>query len=360
MKNKKVYLTLQNGKVFCGERFGANGKAFGELVFSTGMVGYMETLTDPSNYGKIIVQTFPLIGNYGVINSDVESDKAQVSAYVVRELCSTPSNFRCEGELNEYLKAQNVVGISGVDTRELTKILREEGAMNACISDKKLTQEEIDALAFYKETDVINAITPKTKMQYGDENAKYTLAFWNFGSKKSTLQRFVDEGYKVISLPAYTTAEEILSLNVDGVVLSDGAGDPKDNAILIEEVKKLVGKKPIFAIGLGHQLLALSLGADTKKQKHGHRGSNQPVKCLRCGRVYISTQNHGYVVANESIKQGELKFVNVNDNTCEGIDYDGLNAFGVQFMPESCDVGNVVNPLYKKFLTMIEKENENA
>lgn len=360
MKKNKVYLTLQNGKTFIGERFGSNGDAQGELVFSTGMVGYVETLTDPVNYGQIVVQTFPLIGNYGVMTADVESEKAHVAAYVVREVCDKPSNFRCETTLDEYLKKEGVVGVYGVDTRQLTKILREEGVMNARISNKPLTEEEIKALATYSVQGAVQAVAPKTRTEYGDVNATYTVAYWNFGAKNSSLNAFVEQGYKVISMPANASAEEILSSGADGIVIGDGPGDPKENTAIIEEVKKVLGKKPVFGIGLGHQLVALALGGNTIKQKYGHRGGNQPVKCVNCGRVYISTQNHGYAVVADSVPQAKVSFINVNDNTCEGLEYEELHAFTVQFMPESCNAGNTENPLYKKFFAMMQKEKENA
>ena len=359
MKQKKVYLTLQNGKVFQGYAFGADGEAVGELVFSTGMVGYIETLTDPSNYGKIVVQTFPLIGNYGMISSDVESDRAWVSAYVVREICDEPSNFRMEGELDSYLKEQGIVGIYGVDTRELTKILREEGTMNAFISEAPVMDVEV-ALRSNVLENAVETVSSKEKAFYEAENAQYTVALWNVGAKQSTIRNLLAQGCNVLSVPANVTAEELLSIGVHGVVISDGPGDPKENTAIIQEIQKIMGKIPVFAIGLGHQLVALAMGADTAKQKYGHRGSNQPVKCVDCGKVYISTQNHGYEVVSESIKQGRVKFVNVNDGSCEGIEYKELNALTVQFTPEACSIGNPVNPLYKKFFAMMEKEKENA
>lgn len=357
---KKVYLTLQNGDVFQGYSIGVEGEATGELVFSTGMVGYIETLTDPSNYGQIVVQTFPLIGNYGVIGSDVESDKTWVSAYVVREICDEPSNFRAEGTLNDYLKKQGVIGICGVDTRQITKILRENGTMNARISAKPLTQAEIEQIGEYTIRDAVKTVAPTQKITYGDEHANYTVAFWNFGSKYSTVKGFTEKNCKVVSVPATATAEEILSLDPDGVVLGDGPGDPAENKDIIREVEKLLGKKPVYGVGLGHQLVALALGAKTEKQKYGHRGGNQPVKCLKSGKVYISTQNHGYDVISSSVKQGAIRFVNVNDNSCEGIDYDELNAFTTQFSPDCCGVGYEENPLYDKFFAMMDKEKENA
>ena len=360
MKRKKVYLTLQNGDVFQGYRFGADGEVTGELVFSTNMVGYVETLTDPSNYGQIFIQTFPLIGNYGVMRCDAESKKAWLSAYIVREKCDNPSNFRMEGDLDSYLKEQGVVGIYGVDTRQLTKILRENGVMNARVSDKPLSDiEEYDDLTEFCIKDAVKTVAPTEKETFGDEKAKYTVALWNFGAKKSTIDNLTAQNCRVISMPAYSTAAEILATGADGVVLADGPGDPEENAAIVEEVKKLLGKKPVFGIGLGHQLVAMALGAETMKQKYGHHG-NQPVKCQKCGRVYISSQNHDYTVMTDTIKQSKISFVNVNDGTCEGLDYDELNAFTVQFVPESCNHGNVENPLYKKFFAMMEKEKENA
>lgn len=360
MKKKKVYLTLQNGEVFQGYRFGNEGEITGELVFSTGMVGYVETLTDPSNYGQIVIQTFPLIGNYGVNENDAESEKAWVSAYVVREYCDIPSNFRSEGTLEAYLKKQGVIGIYGVDTRQLTKILRENGVMNARVSDKPLSAEEVEKIAEYAITDAVKTVAPTDKKEYGAEGAEYTIALWNFGAKKSTIENLVSRGCRVVSMPWSSSAEEILALGADGIVVSDGPGDPEENATVIAEVKKLLGKTPVFGMGLGHQLVAIALGAETAKQKYGHRGGNQPVKCTKCDRVYISAQNHGYEVIADTVKAGAIKFVNVNDGSCEGIDYDDINAFTVQFAPECCDLGNTENPLYKKFFALMKKEKDNA
>ncbi|MBQ8428739.1 MAG: carbamoyl phosphate synthase small subunit [Clostridia bacterium] len=360
MKKKKVYLTLQNGEVFQGYAFGAEGEITGELVFSTGMVGYIETLTDPANYGQIVVQTFPLIGNYGMIHSDVESNRAWVSAYVVREICELPSNFRTEDTVENYLKEQNVIGIYGVDTRQLTKILRENGTMNARVSTKPLSKEDMQVLGAYSVEKAVQTVAPTTQTTYGDNNAQYTVAFWNFGTRMSAIRRFTEKGCKVISMPARATAEEILALNTDGIVLGDGPGDPMENQAIIAEVKKVLGKKPVYGVGLGHQLVALACDAKTQKQKYGHRGGNQPVKCVKCGKVYISTQNHGYEVVNDTVIQGKISFVNVNDNSCEGIEYEDLNAFTTQFEPEACGIGYVENPLYNKFFAMMEKEKENA
>ena len=360
MKEQKVYLTLQNGRVFQGYAFGADGDVTGELVFNTGMVGYIESLSDPSNYGQILVQTFPLIGNYGMVYSDVESEKAWVSAYVVREICDKPSNFRMEGKLESYVKAQGVVGIYGVDTREITKILREEGAMNARITRRPLSQDEIAELQCHEIKNAVAAVSPKEQKVYGNENAKYRVALWNFGAKNSTINAFVAQDCQVLSLPATTTAEEIAGLDVDGVVLSDGPGNPEENVEYIAQLRAFVGKKPVLALGLGHQMLAIALGAKTKKEKYGHRGSNQPIKCVENERVYVSTQNHGYTVIKESVTQGVVSFINVNDGSCEGIEYAELNAIGVQFLPDSCGVGHTDSPVYDKFFALMKKEKENA
>ncbi len=359
MEKKKVYLTLQNGKALQGYAFGAEGDITGELTFSTGMVGYLETLTDPANYGQIVVQTFPLIGNYGVMQSDLESDRAWVSAYVVREICDEPSNFRMEGKLEDYLKAQGVVGICGVDTRELTKILRTEGAMNARISERPLTDEEIKALASAEEKTLATVFEKQKKGYFAAENAKYTVALWDLGAKNGTVANLNAQGCNVVLMPASTTADELLSLEVDGVVIAGGPGDPKEYTLAIQELKKLLGRKPVFGLELGHLLVALALGGDTKKHKYGHRGSNQPVKCQKCGRVYITAQNHGYEIAGNP-PQGEISFVNVNDGSREGVDYEAINACTVQFAPEACGIGVEINPVYEKFFAMMQKEKENA
>ena len=359
MKKKKVYVTLQNGDEFQGYRFGADGEAMGEMIFSTGMVGYVETLTDPSNYGKIVVQTFPLIGNYGVAHCDAESEKAWVSAYIVREKCDVPSNFRSEETLEAYLKEQGVIGIYGIDTRQLTKVLREDGEMNAYISDKPLAEKWEDLLEFELK-DSVKAVAPTKTEVYGDENAEYTVALWNFGAKKSTINSLLAQGYKVISMPAFSTAEEILATGANGIVLSDGPGDPEENTQAIAEIKKVLGKKPVFGIGLGHQLVALAFGAETMRQKYGHHGGNQPVKHVKTGKVYISSQNHSYTVIPESVKTGEISFIGVNDNSCEGIDYADIKALTVQFVPETCVAGTTENILYAQFFAWMKKEKENA
>lgn len=359
MKEEKVYLTLQNGQVFEGKRFGAKGDVIGELVFTTGMTGYIETLTDPSYYGQIVIQTFPLIGNYGMILSDRESKKPYLSGYIVREYCKEPSNFRCEKKIDEYLKEQNVVGIYGIDTRELTKTVREAGVMNAVISSKPV--KDVAAIAKYSIVDAVKKCTCAQVRTYGEENAKRTVVLWDFGAKENIVRELVRRDCRVLRVPAYYTAEQILALHPDGVMLTNGPGDPAENTEIIENIRKLAGKLPIFGICLGHQLFALAMGGKTKKMKYGHRGANQPVKELKTGTVYISSQNHGYEVIADSVKGvGEISFINANDNTCEGVEYPDLNAFTVQFHPEACAGPLDARDLFDKFMAMMDGGKKNA
>ena len=351
MKKSKVYLTLQNGKVFEGYAFGKKGAAIGELVFNTSVVGYHKTLTDPAYYGQIVVQTFPMIGNYGVISSEFEGEMPRLSAYIVREICDAPSNFRAEETLGASLERAGIVGIYGVDTRELTRIIRETGVMNAYISEKPL--KDFSLLNAYEIKNAVQAVTGKREM-LGEECAKYSLAFLDYGCKNSQASLFTEYGCKVYRLPATTTASEVLALDVDGVVLSEGPGDPAENGEMIKEIQSLLGKKPIFAVGLGYQMLALALGARTVKMKYGHRGGNQPVKYLASGRVYASSQNHGYEVLSETVKNGEIVFLNVNDGGVEGIFYDDLKAVGVQFDPITCSAAGESNFLVEKFIAYLQ------
>lgn len=359
MNGEKVYLTLQNGKVFEGKRFGARGDVLGELVFTTGMTGYIETLTDPSYYGQIVIQTFPLIGNYGMILSDRESKRPYLSGYIVREYCEHPSNFRCEEKIDDYLKEQNVVGIYGIDTRELTKTVREAGVMNAIISSRPVS--DLSAVAAFSIRDAVKNCTCPEVKYYETENAKRTVVLWDFGAKENIVRELVKRGNRVIRVPAFYTAEQILELKPDGVMLTNGPGDPAENTEIIAEIRKLAGKLPIFGICLGHQLFALAMGGKTKKMKYGHRGANQPVKELATGTVYISSQNHGYEVIADSVKNvGRLSFINANDNTCEGVEYPDYNAFTVQFHPEACAGPLDARDLFDKFMAMMDGGKTNA
>ena len=357
MKSNKVYLTLQNGKQFVGEQFGATGETVGELVFTTGMTGYIETLTDPSYYGQIVTQTFPLIGNYGMIETDGESKKPWVSAYIVREKCDQPSNFRCEGTLDDYLKKHNIIGIYGIDTRELTKIVRETGVMNAAIT--RAPVKDFSRINDYRIKGAVEAVTCRELEYMGDPNG-IRVAVWDFGAKENIMRELAKRGCYCIKVPAFYTAEQILSLNPQGLMLTNGPGDPTENEDIIKNLRKLAGKLPIFGICLGHQLFALAMGGKTKKMKYGHRGSNQPVKNLDTGRVYISSQNHGYEVISSSLSFGKLSFINANDGTCEGFEYPDINAYTVQFHPEACGGSHDASFLFDKFIRIMKEGKYNA
>ncbi len=353
-----VYLTLQNGTRFMGKRFGADGDVLGELVFTTGMTGYIETLTDPSYYGQIVIQTFPLIGNYGVIPSDCESKKPWVSAYIVREKCDMPSNFRCELTLDEYLKKSGIVGVYGIDTRELTKIVREAGVMNAVISSKPV--KDFEKLESFSVKNAVKSVSC-TQVEYFGSPDGLKVAVWDFGAKDNITRELVKRGCYCIKVPASYTAEQILALEPQGLMLTNGPGDPSENFEIIKNLKKLAGKLPIFGICLGHQLFALAMGGKTVKMKYGHRGSNQPVKNVKNGRVYISSQNHGYEVLSSSlVGRGELSYINANDQTCEGFNYPALNAFTVQFHPEACGGPRDCAFLFDKFIKNVREGKYNA
>lgn len=353
MENK-IYICLADGTVFEGKSFGATGEVLGELVFTTGMGGYIETLTDPSYFGQIVMQTFPLIGNYGFIDEDKESEKSAVSAYIVREYCEAPSNFRCGTTLDEYLKANNIVGVYDVDTREITKIIREHGVMNAVITANPDTVD-YDKIKAFTICDAVKSVSADRPYMSASDEHKYNVVLIDYGTKKNIVRELNKRGCNVAVVPYDTKADDILSLNPDGIMLSNGPGDPEENTDAIEELKKLVGKKPIFAICLGHQLLALSQGAETTKLKYGHRGVNQPVKNLETGRTFISSQNHGYAVVNDSVEAvgGKISYINANDGTCEGVDYTDRQAFSVQFHPEACSGPHDTRFIFDKFISMM-------
>lgn len=352
--DNKVYICLANGDIFEGKSFGAKGEVLGELVFTTGMGGYIETLTEPSYYGQIVMQTFPLIGNYGFIEEDQESEKSAVSAYIVREYCKEPSNFRCGYTLEKYLENNNIVGVYDVDTREITKTIREYGVMNAVITDDP-DKVDMEKLKAYRVTDAVKSVScAKPYMSASDEH-KYNVVLIDYGTKKNIVRELNKRGCNVAVVPHDTKAQDILALDPDGIMLSNGPGDPEENTEAISELAKLVGKKPIFAICLGHQLLALALGASTTKLKYGHRGVNQPVKNLETGRTFISSQNHGYAVVNESVENigGKISYINANDGTCEGVDYPDKSAFSVQFHPEACSGPHDTRFIFDKFTDMM-------
>jgi carbamoyl-phosphate synthase small subunit len=353
---KNAYLVLQDGQVFQGTRFGADGTAVGELVFTTGMCGYLETLTDPSYYGQIVMQTYPLIGNYGVIEEDFEG-KCCVRGYVVREWCGTPSNFRTQEDLDSYLKRQDIVALCGVDTRELTRIIREHGVMNAVICDE--IPEDLGAVTGYAVTKAVASVTRSSVAVYPaltEERCRVSLL--DYGAKRNIIRSLQQRGCTVTVLPASVTAEEVLAGEPDGVMLSNGPGDPEENEFQIAQIRELLGKVPIFGICLGHQLTALAVGGSTYKLKYGHRGVNQPVRDLAGTRTFITSQNHGYAVDADSVSCGKLRYVNANDGTCEGIDYPDLRAFTVQFHPEACSGPKDTSFLFDRFVEMMTKGGE--
>ena len=350
-----AYLVLSNGRVFQGARIGAPGDSVGELVFTTGMVGYPETLTDPSYAGQIVMQTFPLIGNYGMIESDFEG-KSAVRGYVVRECCDHPSNFRTDYDLDTFLKRNGICGLCGVDTRELTRIIREEGVMNAVICDE--IPADLSAVQSYAVRGVVAEVSctvPRVYPAEGTERFRVTLI--DYGAKRNIIRSLCARGCTVTVVPQGTTAAEILAAHPDGVMLSNGPGDPAENTACIAEIAQLIGQVPVFGICLGHQLAALAMGAQTTKLKYGHRGANQPVREVNGTRTYITSQNHGYAVVSGSLAGiGELLYVNANDGSCEGIVYPGRQCFTVQFHPEACAGPRDTAFLFDRFLDMMGGE----
>ena len=358
----KAFLILEDGTVFTGISIGSTREVISEIVFNTSMTGYLEILTDPSYAGQAVVMTYPLIGNYGICREDMESLKPWPDGYIVREVSRIPSNFRSEETIQNFLLKYDIPGICGVDTRALTRILREKGTMNGMITtdENYNLKEVIKKIKEYTCTGVVKKVTCKEKKILKGDGFK--VALLDFGAKDNIAQSLHKRGCEVTIFPAETPAEEILAANPDGIMLSNGPGDPKECVSIIKEVKKLYDADvPIFAICLGHQLMALAVGADTHKMKYGHRGANHPVKDLETGRVYISSQNHGYVVDEDTLdaKIAEPSFVNVNDGTNEGLHYLGKNIFTVQFHPEACPGPKDSDFLFDRFLKMMEV-SENA
>ncbi|MCQ4774889.1 carbamoyl phosphate synthase small subunit [Lacrimispora saccharolytica] len=353
----KAFLILEDGTVFCGQSIGSTREVISEIVFNTSMTGYLEVLTDPSYAGQAVVMTYPLIGNYGICYEDMESERPWPDGYIVRELSRIPSNFRSQGTIQEFLAKHDIPGIAGVDTRALTKILREKGTMNGMITTNENynLEEVLPRLKAYTTGKVVEKVTCKEKYVLEGNGPK--VALMDFGAKKNIARNLNKRGCQVTVYPALTTAEEILADHPDGIMLSNGPGDPKECTSIIKEIKKLYDSEvPIFAICLGHQLMALANGADTYKMKYGHRGGNHPVKDLKTGRVYISSQNHGYVVNTDTLDPSIAvpAFTNVNDGTNEGLAYTGKNIFTVQFHPEACPGPQDSGYLFDRFMNMME------
>ncbi len=402
----KAFLILEDGTVFEGKHIGADKDVVSEIVFNTSMAGYTEVFTDPSYAGQAVCMTYPLIGNYGVCVEDMESERIWVDAVIVRELSHIPSNFRCDMSIQEFLEKYEIPGIEGIDTRALVRILREKGTMNGYITtNENIKYEDIKSeLEAYTTGDVVSKVSCKEKYlvkgvedlsengplsgsavfnkedyeasRKGDSSRKekkpaivkelngkgFKVALLDFGAKRNIADSLAARGCDVTVYPSNTSAEEILKDNPDGIMLSNGPGDPKECKDIIVEIKKLYdSNKPIFAICLGHQLMALATGADTFKMKYGHRGGNHPVKDLATGRVYISSQNHGYVVDMDKIDKNvaEPAFINVNDGTNEGLAYVGKNIFTVQFHPEACPGPQDSSYLFDRFINMIKEGGKN-
>lgn len=356
--DNKAYLILENGDVFEGRRFGAAGDIIGELVFATGMVGYLETLTDCSYHGQIVVQTFPLIGNYGVIPEDFESDRVAVRAYIVKSWCESPSNFRSQGDLDTFLKEQNVIGLYDVDTRALTRIIREKGVMNGVIVGS-LENVDMEAVRNYRIVNAVDAVSSKdVHVLQPEGEARYRVALLDYGYKRNIVNELLKRGCELTVYPHDTHADTILATKPDGIMLSNGPGDPAENVFAIEQLRRLMeAGVPIFGICLGHQLLARANGFRTDKLKYGHRGGNQPVRDEVDGRIYITSQNHGYAVVAESLDEriAKPRFTNVNDGTNEGVDYLAYPAFSVQFHPEACCGPQDTMFLFERFLDMMKE-----
>lgn len=363
-QSEKAYLMLADGQVFEGRSFGAKGTVIGEVVFTTGLTGYQETLTDPSYYGQIVTQTFPLIGNYGINNADNESAESYVSGYIVREWCSSPSNFRCEGNINDFLTNHNIIGICNIDTRRLTRTIREAGVMNGIITTEDVyakKDELLEKVRAFKIKDAVKSVTADKIRTYEPEQKKYKVVLFDFGYKKNIRQELVSRGCEVVVVPANTTAEQVKELSPDGIMFSNGPGDPAENTEIIANIREIQQLGiPIFGICLGHQLMALANGGKTEKLKYGHRGANQPVIDLESGLTYVTSQNHGYAVVGDSIpaEVGQVSHINANDKTCEGIRYTAVNARTVQFHPEAHGGPLDTAYLFDEFVKTMERAGE--
>ena len=352
----KSRLVLEDGTVFTGEHFGAVGESIGEVVFNTGMTGYQEILTDPSYCGQIVTMTYPLIGNYGCTVDDFESTSSFVKGLVVREFAEVPSHYTSQFALEEYLQREHIIGIAGIDTRKLTRILRVHGTMRGLLT----TSEEADEIliarvrAYELPRDQVAQVTAKAPYRLPGSGKRVVLL--DLGTKMGVIRSLRARDCDVMVLPASASASEILSWRPDGLMMSNGPGDPEDLPEVVENVKQLIGQVPMFGICMGHQVLSLACGAKTEKLTFGHRGANHPVKDLDSGRVYMSSQNHGYVVTNESLVATDLELthINQNDNSVEGVRHKTAPAFSVQYHPEAKPGPDDSDYLFDDFMQMID------
>ena len=368
---RDAILALEDGTLFKGESFGASGERYGEVVFNTSMTGYQEIITDPSYKGQIVTMTYPLIGNYGVNAEDVESFKPFVEGFVVRECSNIASNWRCQKPLADYLKENNILGITGIDTRALTLHIRKAGAMKAVLSTQDLDEKNLVRKARDSQgllgVDLVRDVSgneiyawPKAGSKVpGRRSAaarnRFKVAVLDCGVKYNILRKLQENGCQVIVVPAHTEPGEILKMQPDGLLLSNGPGDPAAVKYVIDTTRRLIGKLPIFGICLGHQMLGLALGGKTYKLKFGHHGANHPVKDLKTGKVSITVQNHGFCVDIDSLnkKDIEITHINLNDQTLEGMRHKKLPIFSVQFHPEASAGPHDAGYLFGEFIAMM-------
>lgn len=352
---KSAVIALEDGTIFRGTSFGAEGEVIGEVVFNTGMTGYQEVLTDPSYCGQIVTMTYPLIGNYGVNPEDIESVKPQVRGFIVREVCKTPSNWRSIESLNEYLARNNIIGIEGIDTRALTRILREKGTMKGIIStnERFKLDERIGEILKYEIKNPVKEVSTKEVKVF--EGLGYKIALVDLGVKNNIVRSLKKRDCKVYLFPSDAKAKDIMAVEPDGVVFSNGPGDPKDCVDTIETIRELLGKVPIFGVCLGHQIMALANGADTERLKYGHRGCNHPVKDIDKDLTYITSQNHGFTIVESTMDPQKMvvSHRNMNDGTVEGVRYLNVPVFTVQFHPEASPGPTDTGYLFDEFIEII-------
>lgn len=363
--SKKAILVLEDGRIFRGESFGAEGETFGEMVFNTSMTGYQEILTDPSYAGQIVCMTYPLIGNYGVNEEDTESRRPWVEGFVVRESSKTRSNWRSTESLDSYLKRHKIVGIEHIDTRALVRHIRSKGAMRAAISsidlDEKSLLEKVLSSPEMKNRELASSVTIEESFDYeatGEE--KFHVVAYDFGVKTNSLREFAKFGCRITVVPAETSAREVLALKPDGIFLSNGPGDPAAMRQVVNEIKKLTESNvPMFGICLGHQILGQTFGGKTYKLKFGHRGGNQPIKDLTTGKIEIASHNHGFAVSNQDLPENiEITHINLNDQTVAGLRHKTLPIFSVQYHPESAPGPHDSEYLFRRFIELMQEKSE--